>query len=305
MFSIVTPNYNSENFIKAALNSVLEQTYVDWELIVIDDGSTDSGIDIIKSFQEKDKRVKLFLQENCGVSIARNKGVAMSNYEYIAFLDSDDLWHPDKLQKAYDLLSADSKIHFLYSRCQFISTDGKKLLTKSRNAVDIKNLNLIIGENITTTTSSWIVRKSSFVGIKGFNSNMSYAEDLDLLIRWRLQIPGKMVGVNLCHTYYRTNPRGLSSDIAKMEDGWNTLEQNLKKLLKPINENFINYGSSCHYLYLARRALRCGLSGREVVQYFLRSVIRYPLILVIKPTNILKLITLLIIYTLHVNRYFR
>lgn len=91
------PAYNRENIIKEAINSVLGQTYEDIELIVVDDGSTDQTSKVVREIE--DPRLKYFYQENAGACAARNKGVELSQGELVAFHDSDDIWHQDKLEK--------------------------------------------------------------------------------------------------------------------------------------------------------------------------------------------------------------
>ena len=95
-FSVIVPLYNKENYIKATLKSVLQQTYTDFEIIIVDDGSTDKSAAIVKEFQ--DARIKYFYQENLGASQARNKAIMLASGEYLALLDADDLWYPNHLQ---------------------------------------------------------------------------------------------------------------------------------------------------------------------------------------------------------------
>ena len=98
--SIITPIYNSENFISKTIESVLEQTYKNWEMIIVDDVSSDGSCSIIEKYIKKDNRIRLMqLSENSGPAIARNCAIKGAKGRYIAFLDSDDLWHPDKLSK--------------------------------------------------------------------------------------------------------------------------------------------------------------------------------------------------------------
>lgn len=101
MISIIIPLYNKEHFIEQTLKSVLGQTYTDFEAIIVNDGSTDKSVDIVSEF--KDKRIKLINQDNKGVSAARNAGIRIAKGEYIAFLDADDEWNPDFLEKMYNL----------------------------------------------------------------------------------------------------------------------------------------------------------------------------------------------------------
>ncbi|MGI2808285.1 glycosyltransferase family 2 protein [Vibrio vulnificus] len=106
--SIITPSYNSSLYIVETINSVCSQTFSDWEMIIVDDCSTDNSVSVIKSYIEKDPRVKLIqLKENSGAAIARNTGIDAAQGRYMAFLDSDDLWLPDKLEKQLMFMQAD------------------------------------------------------------------------------------------------------------------------------------------------------------------------------------------------------
>ncbi|WP_299060637.1 glycosyltransferase family 2 protein [uncultured Polaribacter sp.] len=99
LVSIITPNYNSEKFISDTINSVLNQTYQNWEMIIIDDVSSDNSLNIITAYCKQDTRIKLHkLSKNSGAAIARNKAISLANGNFIAFLDSDDLWLPQKLK---------------------------------------------------------------------------------------------------------------------------------------------------------------------------------------------------------------
>lgn len=98
--SIVTPLHNSDAFISETISSVLLQTYVDWELLIIDDKSADKSAEIVKSFADNDNRIYLIqLEQNSGAAVARNEGIKKAKGRYIAFLDSDDLWLPEKLER--------------------------------------------------------------------------------------------------------------------------------------------------------------------------------------------------------------
>lgn len=107
LVSVIMPAYNCENFIKFSLDSVLAQVYENWELIIVDDCSTDNTKEIINSYMKKDKRIKYYrLNENSGAAIARNKAVEKAKGEFIAFLDSDDIWHPEKLVKQIKFMNS-------------------------------------------------------------------------------------------------------------------------------------------------------------------------------------------------------
>ena len=100
LVSIITPSYNSESFLSETIESVLSQTYVNWEMIIVDDVSSDKSTEIIEKYMQKDKRIKLIkLDENSGPAVARNRAIEEAKGRYISFLDSDDFWHKEKLTK--------------------------------------------------------------------------------------------------------------------------------------------------------------------------------------------------------------
>jgi len=98
--SIMTPSHNCSGFISETIHSVLSQTFTNWEMVIVDDCSTDNSVEVIQSFVEQDSRIKLIqLSENSGAAVARNTAIEAAQGRYIAFLDSDDLWVPEKLEK--------------------------------------------------------------------------------------------------------------------------------------------------------------------------------------------------------------
>ena len=105
LVTIITPSYNSENFIKDTIDSVISQTYQNWEMIIVDDRSNDHSAKYIKNLIKNDTRIKLIaLDKNVGAAEARNKALEVANGRYIAFLDSDDIWLPEKLEKQLDFM---------------------------------------------------------------------------------------------------------------------------------------------------------------------------------------------------------
>ena len=127
LVSIITPAYNSENTIEETINSVMSQTYRSWEMIIVDDCSIDETVGIIRKFSENDERIILIeLQVNNGVANARNIAIRKAKGRYIAFLDSDDLWTPDKLLRQIDFMR-EKGCYFSYTAYEIIDVDGRKL----------------------------------------------------------------------------------------------------------------------------------------------------------------------------------
>jgi glycosyltransferase len=125
--TIIMPSYNSENFIIESIESVLAQTYSNWELIIVDDCSPDDSNKIIAKYIDSDSRIKLIkLQKNSGPAIARNMAIETANGRYIAFLDSDDVWLPNKLEKQIKFMQ-DNDLAFTYSSYKLVGEDNEGL----------------------------------------------------------------------------------------------------------------------------------------------------------------------------------
>jgi glycosyltransferase involved in cell wall biosynthesis len=125
--SIITPTFNSERFIAETILSVQAQTYKDWEMIIVDDCSTDRTAEIVASFQEKDSRIKyLYNSTNKGSAFSRNIAIQKAKGKWIAFLDSDDLWYPEKLEKQIEFMTRND-IHFSYTNYCEIDESSKEI----------------------------------------------------------------------------------------------------------------------------------------------------------------------------------
>lgn len=127
LISIITPSYNSEKFISKTIESVLSQTYTNWEMIIVDDCSPDNSNEIIEEYCKKDSRVKLIkLEKNSGPARARNTAIKEAKGRYIAFLDADDLWLPDKLEKQIKFMN-ENNLSFTYSAYKLIDEEDNDL----------------------------------------------------------------------------------------------------------------------------------------------------------------------------------
>ena len=125
--SIITPSFNSSNFIKKTIESVINQSYNNWELIIVDDCSTDDSCLIINNFVQIDPRIKLIkLEENSGAAVARNIGIEAANGRFIAFLDSDDTWHPKKLEQQVNFM-LNHNYALTYTKYHQVNKNGEKI----------------------------------------------------------------------------------------------------------------------------------------------------------------------------------
>ena len=131
LVSIITPLYNGKNYIVSTMESVIDQTYKNWEMIIVDDGSTDGSKELVEEFlsNRKESRIKLFENpSNLGISATRNSGLEKAKGQYICFLDSDDLWDQNKIEKELSFLQEvrkkDTKAAFVYCGCRIIDEKG-------------------------------------------------------------------------------------------------------------------------------------------------------------------------------------
>lgn len=133
LVSIITPNYNCGRFIAQTIESVLMQTYKNWEMIIVDDCSTDDSIQIAMFYAQKDKRIKILCNEtNSGAAISRNRAIEIANGEFIAFLDSDDLWMPNKLEKQLSFMRKNN--------CDFSFTEYEHIDESNNSLHQIANV---------------------------------------------------------------------------------------------------------------------------------------------------------------------
>ncbi len=132
--SIITAVYNCDKYISETIDNVIKQTLNTWEYIIIDDGSTDSTKTKIHPYLS-DKRIKYYYQDNQGQAVARNKAFSLSNGKYIAILDADDIWHPQKIERQINIFEKNPKLGLVYTGIQKIDENGHNLSTKK--TVDI------------------------------------------------------------------------------------------------------------------------------------------------------------------------
>ena len=131
LVSIITPCYNSEEFLDECISSVLNQTYQNWEMLIVDDNSSDNSSILINSYSKKDERIKpLYLNDNIGAAMARNKAISKAKGKYMAFLDSDDIWLPEKLEVQINFMKKNN-YSFVFSSYSVISDNEKSKYTIS------------------------------------------------------------------------------------------------------------------------------------------------------------------------------
>ena len=177
--SIIIPTYNRAHRVTQAVDSVLAQTYTDFELMVVDDGSTDDTTDRLAAYGD---RIRVVRQDNLGASAARNAGIRRAKGRYIAFLDSDDLWKPDKLAVQIDLVSRDRSVKICYTEEIWIRR-GRRVNPRKKHA---KHSGWILKELLPlclVSPSSVLIAREVFDRVGLFDESLPACEDYDLWLR--------------------------------------------------------------------------------------------------------------------------
>ncbi len=261
--SVIIPTYNRSRFLRSAIRSVLNQTYRDFEIVVVDDASTDNTRDVVVDFS--DERIRYIRHEvNKGCPAARNTGVMNLNGEYIAFLDDDDEWMPEKLQTQVDLLdSSPSTTGGVYTASLVVDRSTGMILDqakpkKSRNLFDDLFL-----ENCIRSPSTVLVRKRCFERVGRFDASLGFVDDWDMWIRISKEFQLEYIKMPLVKYYYHDGQS--STDLGYVARSW-------EALLKKYEEYFLLNRKNCseHYRYVGKLYCFNG-DGRKGKQAFLRA----------------------------------
>ena len=189
LVTVVVPTYNRASLIADALASVYEQTYRPLQLIVVDDGSTDDTNSVVSSWitghaQVENFSVKYISQDNQGGNVARNRGITEAAGEYVAFLDSDDLWHDNKLQLQMELFCDAPEVGGVYCGMRHIKlASGEVLALAKRSYPSGKLLNRLLVRDVTAPTSTYVIRKDVFEKVGSFDEELQARQDWDMWIR--------------------------------------------------------------------------------------------------------------------------
>jgi len=184
--SVIIPVYNGERFLSEAIESVINQTYPNWEIIAINDGSTDRSMEILKHYKSKlSSLIHVINQENLGPSVARNSGIKKAKGEYIAFLDYDDLWLSEKLEKQVKFLESNNEISLIYCDCYIIDNNSnieKDTYSEKTKFIKGKIFKKLLSNNF-IPTSTVLLRKKVLDDVGLFNLEYKISQDYDLWLR--------------------------------------------------------------------------------------------------------------------------
>src|SRR5579871_1190239 len=179
--SVVMTVYNGERFVAESVESVLSQTMPEFELIVVDDGSTDASAAILESYARRDSRIRILRRQHAGVPAAANAAIRCASYDLIARTDSDDRMLPQRLERQMEFLSGRPDADIACSNCLFINAGGKRIGASSCQ-VDVARGKRELRPSLflELVQSTVLMRKDAFVAVGGYREDLAYAEDRDL-----------------------------------------------------------------------------------------------------------------------------
>ncbi|MGQ9608978.1 MAG: glycosyltransferase family 2 protein [bacterium] len=228
VFSVIMPLYNKRPYVKRAIESVQRQTFTNWELIIVDDGSTDSSTDEIP---QGDSRIRIFCQENKGPAAARNKGIMMASGDFITFLDADDYYYTQKLEIEMSLLWKEQKAEWMISAFEYESGNELRIrYVKDINSREIKGQPYIFNNALKQlTVAGWhvdglCIRKKLLEDVGGFNENMRCYEITEFMIRCALKQPEVIIYpqplyrvVDVSNSAFKMSPHRIEGERQKGE----------------------------------------------------------------------------------------
>ena len=294
IISVIVPAYNGQRTIVETINSVLEQTFIDFELIVINDGSTDRTLELLETVQ--DKRLKVYSYPNGGLPTARNRGIDRAKGKFISFIDADDLWTRDKLELQLEALQKNPQAGVAYSWTISMDNNGNSFHPGAiANFQGNVYANLLVS-NFIASGSNVLIRREAIDSVGYFDETLKSAEDWDYWLR--LAPKWDFVVVPKPQIIYRLSSGAMSSKIDVMEK-YNTMV--LTKAFESVPselQHLKNEGLSYISLFMTRLCLT-RVSSQDIgqaAQRMWKAIRLYPKILFRKEAQFLlmKLIVLTI-----------
>jgi glycosyltransferase involved in cell wall biosynthesis len=276
LVSIVIPLYNGDAFVERTLESVMAQTYENLEILVIDDGSTDQGVAIIRELIAQDPRIQLIQQSNGGVAAARNRGIEMAQGEFIGFIDADDLWEPSMIEKAIDRFTqSPTPVGVVYAWTKNINAMDQVISGVHVSKIDGDVYGTLLCHNFLGNASATVIRRACFdhVGLYDCEMRANQAqgcEDWDLYLRLAeyynyAAVPELLVG-------YRKLEGSMSGDGHTMQRSQEMMLAKVKARHREIPAWYYGLSRSSFYLYLAHQGKQYGQPS--VVQHWRQQALR-------------------------------
>lgn len=261
-FSVVLITYNRADLLPRCIDSVINQTFDDWELIIVDNYSEDGTKELIENYMEKDNRIKFIQVHNNNVlAVSRNAGIKMSQGKYIGILDSDDWYHKEKLKVVYDVC-VDKEYDVLYNRYKFMTSKGEGRTSGKALASDDVFYELLMNGPIISNTTT-VVKKTSIekVGYLSEDPSLRAVEDLDLWLRMANN-GCTFHFINKCLGYY-----WLGDNMSYSLKQLTQIDNIYQKFLPEIEPERLPSCISCHDFLSARTCHKIGEFDKAIKFY--------------------------------------
>ncbi|AFY54116.1 putative glycosyltransferase [Rivularia sp. PCC 7116] len=271
--SVIIPVFNGEVTIGETINSILNQTFRDIEIIIINDGSTDDTLATIKEIS--DSRIKIFSYPNAGLSASRNRGISQAKGEYISFIDADDLWTTDKLELQWKALQENPQAAIAYSWTDYIDESSQFLKSGRRIKANGDVFSKLLVINFLENGSNPLIHRKALEKVGGFDESLAAAEDIDMWLR--LAANYEFVCVEKPQILYRTSTSSMSANLRRQENACLTVTERAFSYPKADNLQHLKKQSLSHlYQYLTFKAIDAPPKQRQTLTaaYFLWNCIK-------------------------------
>ena len=277
--SIIVPAYNTLSTLPDTIESLLNQTYDDYEVIVVDDGSSDGTAAWVTA--HTDPRLRLVRQLNRGLAGARNGGIAAARGEFIGFCDGDDLWEPGKLAAHIEHLDASPDVGLSFSGSALIDVDGKDLGIAQRPRIKDIEPHHVLLRNPVGNGSAPVIRRACLDDIAfrpagevrdwWFDESFRQSEDIECWLRIVLTTRWSIEGIDAPLTRYRILSTGLSANLERQLETWMRVAERVRDLAPEFADAHLPAARAYQLRYLARRAITMA-DGRTALSLSLRSL---------------------------------
>ncbi|MFC1680653.1 glycosyltransferase family 2 protein [Pseudomonadota bacterium] len=226
--SVIMPAYNVGELIRVAIESVLVQSHQDFEVIVLDDGSIDCTADIAERLD--DPRVRVYRREHRGPTVSMNEAIQQSRGSLLAFLDADDTWAPDKLERHVKIMTARPELDMTFSRSQLMDENGRKLWIISPAWHGPLTYRDLLISNPAANGSSVVARRDAIISAGGFDTSLTAGYDQELWLRLALHRSDNIAPVPQVLNYYRRRTGQITKSWSVMEDAWRVIIEKHRQL---------------------------------------------------------------------------
>ena len=276
LVSVIMPAYNAERFIGKTLDSVLDQTYRNIEVLVVDDGSQDQTAEIVDSICDKDHRILLLHQTQSGVAAARNAAIQKAKGQFIAPIDADDIWHPQNLEKQVQcMLDSEPSVGLIYAWSAVIDEQGKLTGDFRVSPIEGDVYETLLGHNFIGNASACLIRRDclnevGYYNTQFFQQHAQGCEDWDLYLRiaenYKFRVvPEFLIGYRRVKSSMSGNYSTMAASHSLMLDGIRWRHNHISPIIYRLS--LVNY-----YLYLAHEGFR--VNHRKISIYWLRQAFR-------------------------------